>query len=259
VARSIIFKKQERGEADELVFFLARDLGWLRGVAKNARKSRVRFGGHLEQFSLVDLVLRPRRSDDLVWIDESQVIRGFLGIRSQLGKVALAAYFLELASLFQAEAHPDPSLFDFLETCLDNLDRYEINPVLSMLDEIRLLGFLGYSPRFDVCPSCGQPLTQGEAGVFSLDLGGACHAECAPGDPSLLVSPDTLALLRRGLQVDGDAASRLRLSRKGQEEVRQLLSAFVRYLRGEWISSLEFLETTGLWQKRGPGKAKRTV
>ena len=40
VAKSIILKKYDFGEADELVVFLSRELGWLRGVAKNAKKSR---------------------------------------------------------------------------------------------------------------------------------------------------------------------------------------------------------------------------
>ena len=92
VAKSIILKKYDFGEADELVVFLSRELGWLRGVAKNAKKSRIRFGGHLEPLSLVDFTLRPRKKDDLVWIDESQVIHGFLLIRSDIAKVARAQY-----------------------------------------------------------------------------------------------------------------------------------------------------------------------
>jgi len=93
----MILKKQDRGEADELVIFLSRELGWLRGVAKNAKKSRVRFGGHLEPFSLVDLTIRSRQKDTMVWIDESQALHGFLGIRSDIKKVAQAAYFFELS------------------------------------------------------------------------------------------------------------------------------------------------------------------
>ncbi|HMK33468.1 MAG TPA: DNA repair protein RecO, partial [Desulfomonilaceae bacterium] len=145
--RSIILKKQDRGEADELVVFLSRDLGWLRGIAKNAKRSRVRFAGHLESFALVDLILRPRKKDDLVWIDESQVVRGFLGIRSNIAKVARAAYFLELASVFLPESNSDPAVFDFLQSFLESLDTSAPDPLRLMVDEIRLLGLLGYSPR----------------------------------------------------------------------------------------------------------------
>lgn len=246
--RSIILKKQDRGEADELVKFLSRELGWLTGVAKNAKKSRVRFGGHLEPFSLVDLTIRPRRRDDMVWIDEAQVVRGFLTIRADIGNLARAAYFLELASVFLPEGQPDPPLFDFLLGFLDALETSGPGPVLMLLDEIRLLGLLGYEPRFDICPACGKSLEPGQDGIFSATLGGACHTACLPREERKkpLLSPETLAVIRRGLQLDREAANRLRLHKKGLEELRAVLSTFVRHLRGEQINSLVFLESIGL-------------
>ena len=250
--RSLILKKHDLGEADELVIFFARDLGWLRGVAKNARKSRVRFGGHLEPFSLVDLILRSRRKDDLVWIDESHVVNGFLSIRPDMAKVALAAYFLELASVFQGEGQPDHELFDFLQVFLETLETSQLNPVRFMLDEIRLLGRVGYAPRFDVCPACGHPITAGQEALFVLHRGGACHRHCvSTQEQGIPLSPDTLALVRRGLQMESETSARLKLNRRGTDELRRALSAFVRHLRGKEINSLVFMEKTGLWRK-GP-------
>jgi len=245
--RSIILRKQDRGEADELVKFLSRDLGWLTGVAKNAKKSRVRFGGHLEPFALVDLLLRPRRKDDMVWIEDAQMVRGFLGIRSDLEKVSRVAYFLELGSLFLPEGQPDPDLFDFLLQFLETLEFTDASPLRYLLDEILLLGILGYGPRFDLCPCCENVLRPGEEGVFAASLGGACHPACLPAGEraKLPLSPDTIAVVRRGLEVGRDASNRLRLGRKGVEELRNALSAFVRHVRGEQINSLVFLETMG--------------
>ncbi|MBI4964026.1 MAG: DNA repair protein RecO [Desulfomonile tiedjei] len=244
MVRSLILKKQDWGEADELVVFFSRDLGWLRGVAKNAKKSRVRFGGHLEPFSMVDFTLRPRKKDDLVWIDESQAVHGFLGIRSDIHKVALASYFLELASVFLPEDQPDQEIFDFMLNFLGSLESDDLSPLLLLLDEIRLLGMLGYGPRFDVCPECGRPLARGEDAIFSPARGGACHPGCIgiDEDRSLLLSPDTLAVIRKGLQVERPVAKRLRLSKNGIAELRQALSSFVRHLRGQEINSLVFLE-----------------
>ena len=246
--RSIILRKQERGEADELVKFLSRELGWLTGVAKNAKKSRVRFGGHLEPFALVDLFLRPRRRDEMVWIDDAQMVRGFLGIRSDIAKVGRAAYFLELGSLFVPEGQPDMELFDFLLQFLEGLEVGDASPLRYLLDEILLLGILGFEPRFDVCPACGKPLRAGEDGVFSPSLGGACHRSCIQSSEAvnLTLSPDTLAVVRRGLEVGRDASHRLRLGKKGVEELRAALSTLVRYVRGEQINSLVFLETMNI-------------
>ncbi len=244
VVGAMILKKQDRGEADELVIFLSRELGWLRGVAKNAKKSRVRFGGHLEPFSLVDLTIRSRQKDTMVWIDEAQVLYGFLGIRSELKKVAHAAYFFELAYGLLPENQPDQKLFEFLYGFLFFLEAEDFKPARYLLEEIRLLGQLGYAPRFDVCPNCGKEIPAGQSVLFSLTLGGACHRECLTGtDPKdLVLSPHTMALVRRGLEMHRQATDRLALNRTGRGELRRALSAFVKHLLGKDLNSLIFLE-----------------
>jgi len=252
VVRSIILKKQGWGEADELVVFMARDLGWLSGVAKNARKSRVRFGGHLEPFTLVDLTLRPRKRDDLVWIEDAQAIRGFMRVRADLTRMSWAAYFLELASAFLPEGTPDQELFDFIASFLEILDESDPAPLTIMLDEILLLARLGYAPRFDLCPVCAKPLQPGHDAMFSPNRGGACHTGCLSREEHgpLLLSPNTLAVVRRGLQAGPRVTERLRLGKRGLEELRQCLSAFVRHMRGAEINSLRFLEGIGLWSSQ---------
>ena len=240
----MILKKQDRGEADELVIFLSRELGWLRGVAKNAKKSRVRFGGHLEPFSLVDLTIRPRQKDTMVWIDEAQVLHGFLGIRSDIEKVAHAAYFFELACGLLPENQPDKDLFDFLNIFLYMLETTHFKPARYLLEEIKLLGRLGYAPRFDVCPNCGEKMAAGQSAFFSLNLGGVCHSGCltATDQTDLIFSPSTIALVRRGLEMSSQAANRLSLSRAGRNELRRTISAFVKHLLGKQLNSLSFLE-----------------
>jgi len=250
VVRSIILKKRSWGEADELVIFMARGLGWLSGVAKNARKSRVRFGGHLEPLTIVDLSLRPRRRDDMVWIEDAQVVRGFMKVRSDLARASWCSYFLELASVFLPEGTPDEELFDFLADFLENLDGSDPVPLLIMLDEIRLLGLLGYAPRFDLCPVCAKPLEPGQDALFSPSRGGVAHPRCVSQDEqiTLQVSPNTLAVVRRGLEAGPRVAERLRPGKRGLEELRRSLSAFVRHMRGAEITSLRFLEKMDLWR-----------
>src|SRR6187399_3408884 len=45
---ALILRTYKLGESDRIVVFLTRDRGKKRGVAKNARQSRKRFGGGLE-------------------------------------------------------------------------------------------------------------------------------------------------------------------------------------------------------------------
>lgn len=251
MVRSIILQKQDRGEADELVLFFSRELGRLRGIAKNAKRSRVRFGGHLEPFSLADLALRDRRRDNLVWIDEAQALDGFLGIRNDIAKVASVSYFLEMVSLLAPEDSPDPALFDFLLAFLRRMDVSTPPPALMILDEISLLGILGYEPSLELCPVCGAVIEPGIEAVFSLEHGGAIHSTCSGKAPAeLKISPDTLALVREGLKMDREVAARLKMSKRGALELRSALSSFVRYLRGGELNSFVFSHKMNSWAQR---------
>src|SRR5689334_25183918 len=69
VAEALILRTYALGESDRIVVFLTRDRGKKRGVAKNARQSRRRFGGALEPmtYGRVSYVERERR--DLVLLE----------------------------------------------------------------------------------------------------------------------------------------------------------------------------------------------
>src|SRR5204863_2634698 len=60
---ALILRTYKLGESDRIVVFLTRDRGKKRGVAKNARQSRRRFGGALEPLTCgrVGYVERERR------------------------------------------------------------------------------------------------------------------------------------------------------------------------------------------------------
>ena len=63
----------------------------------------------------------------------------------------------------------------------------------------------------------------------------------------LPLSPDILAAVKLGLEGGSRVVERIRLGKKGLEDLRQSLSAFARYLRGAEINTLLFLEKMGLY------------
>src|SRR6185436_2905108 len=107
---ALILRTYALGESDRLVVFLTRDRGKKRGVAKNARQSRRRFGGALEPMThgRVSYVERERR--DLVFINYVEPTRSpFAAINADtLGYVG---YFAELIDEWAPEADPNEALF----------------------------------------------------------------------------------------------------------------------------------------------------
>src|SRR3954465_9001149 len=109
-ADALILRTYKLGESDRIVVFLTRDRGKKRGVAKNARQSRRRFGGALEPMTCgrVQYVERERR--DLVFLDHVEGQRSPLS--STDGEVlGYVSYFAELIDEWAQEADPHESLF----------------------------------------------------------------------------------------------------------------------------------------------------
>ena len=63
---ALILRTYKLGESDRIVVFLTRDRGKKRGVAKNARQSRRRFGGALEPLTCGRVGYLERERRDLV-------------------------------------------------------------------------------------------------------------------------------------------------------------------------------------------------
>src|SRR5437868_15441812 len=67
---AVILRTYPLGESDRIVVCLARDRGKKRGVAKNARQSRRRFGGALEPMTCGRVTYRERERRDLVFVQD---------------------------------------------------------------------------------------------------------------------------------------------------------------------------------------------
>ena len=107
---ALILRTYKLGESDRIVVFLTRDRGKKRGVAKNARQSRRRFGGALEPLTCGRVGYLERERRDLVRLDYVEPLRSPLSAvdGEALGYVG---YFAELIDEWAQEADPNETLF----------------------------------------------------------------------------------------------------------------------------------------------------
>jgi len=107
---ALILRTYKLGESDRIVVFLTRDRGKKRGVARNARQSRRRFGGALEPltYGRVGYVELERR--ELVSLSYVEPTRSPLSAvdGDALGYVG---YFAELIDEWAQEADPNETLY----------------------------------------------------------------------------------------------------------------------------------------------------
>ena len=107
---ALILRSYALGESDRIVVFLTRDHGKKRGVAKNARQSRRRFGGALEPLTCGRVAYVERERHDLVRIDYVEQTRSPLSA-TDLEALGYVGYFAELIDEWAPEADPNESLF----------------------------------------------------------------------------------------------------------------------------------------------------
>ncbi len=174
--QGIVLRSFPFGEADRVVVILSPNNGKLRTVAKGIRKTKSRFGGRLEPFTHVDLVLYEGRNLDT--ITQVSVIEAFPNLRSDLDRVLVAGTMVEVVDAVAAEDDPSARLFLLLQRGLRALEANHDGPDLVTSFLLKLTDVVGFAPALDHCAGCGRddvPLR------FSLSAGGAVCGSCRSG------------------------------------------------------------------------------
>src|SRR5262245_44929167 len=153
---ALILRTYKLGESDRIVVFLTRDRGKKRGVAKNARQSRRRFGGGLEPltYGRVGYVERERR--ELVRLDYVEPIRSPMSFVRPAAATAgreddialgYVGYFAELIDEWAQEADPNETLFRLGASIVDAMAAGVATEPLARCFEFWLLRLQGvYEP-----------------------------------------------------------------------------------------------------------------
>src|SRR4051812_33678716 len=109
-ADALILRTYKLGESDRIVVFLTGDRGKKRGVAKNARQSRRRFGGGLEPMTHARVGYFERERRELVAVQYVEPIRSPL-LATGSDALEYVGYFAELLDEWAQEADPHDALF----------------------------------------------------------------------------------------------------------------------------------------------------
>jgi len=241
--RALILKCINYGESDRIVTASTEKLGKVRAIARGARKSLKRFGGCLEPFTLLSLVLRPGKG--LFLVTEGSIVKNFSEIKGDIEKFASGSYLLELTDAISLETGEGGGEFPLLLSGLRELSACTNPRAAIRAYEIRLLALIGYLPQFIKCIACGADLSGpvgGEAvgdGVvaFSIKRGGALCGGCKKetGDETAPISIGTLKTLDKAVK-GGISFSKFAL-----EESGKIITPFINRHIGKKMKSLDFL------------------
>jgi len=144
---SIVIKKSIYGEADYLVTLFTREIGKVKGIARQAKKSKKRFGGRLEPFIhlKLDITLNENKFNIL---NDVSLIKPYPSISGSLETFAFGSFVLEHVDLFTYENENSEELFDATINIFDQIENNE-NILPTLLNyQLTLLQVNGIQPNF---------------------------------------------------------------------------------------------------------------
>jgi DNA repair protein RecO (recombination protein O) len=193
----VVLKTIKLGEADRIVTLFTRDNGKVRAVAKGVRKTKSRFGGRLEPFTRVALMIYRGRNLDT--ITSADILDPFKEVRADYARLTGAAALAEMVEKITPDRERAVSTYGLLIAGLAALaEREETTIVPAFL--VKLLSISGYHPQLSVCAGCGEAAA---LSGFSPAIGGAVCDLCRREDrDSFRMAPAHLALMGHLLTSD---------------------------------------------------------
>ncbi|NQV06489.1 DNA repair protein RecO [bacterium] len=174
--QGIVLRGYPFGEADRVVVLLSPNHGKLRTVAKGVRKTKSRFGGRLEPFTHVDVVLYEGRNLDTV--TQVSVIEAYPRLRGDLDKVLAAGTMVEVVDAVAQENEGSHRAFLLLQRGLSALETGPLHDDIVPAYLLKAAEVVGIAPALTACAACGS---SDGLDRFSLSAGGVLCPQCRSG------------------------------------------------------------------------------
>jgi DNA repair protein RecO (recombination protein O) len=239
---AVVLRHSDWGEADRLLTIFTSYKGKLRAIAKGVRKLNSRKAGHLEPFTLVNLMLA--RGRDFWIVTQAEMVESFSHIREDLKLTGEASYLIELIERFTYEEQENHGLYQILDESLKRLDGRDDVFVVTRYFELRLFDHLGYRPQLVNCVNCGKEIKP-EDQFFSFEKGGILCPSC--GNTVNQVSPisvNALKYLRHFQRSSYSEVKSVKIPVPIRREMESILREYITYLLERGLNTPGFIQAT---------------
>lgn len=191
-----VIARRERGEADLSVALLLEDGSVRWTTARSGAKSTRRFGAGLSAFTRYRVHFsRSGAGGRSERIDEALVDRAFVGIHSDLRRMAAAGVLSAVARDVGGEVALDDGLYLAYDEALDRLERADAQGAGAEVIRFFLVCFehAGHGVVRDRCVRCEREAPWERSVTYRADAGGVLCSRCG-GGPFVVRSAERQAL-----------------------------------------------------------------
>jgi DNA repair protein RecO (recombination protein O) len=180
----IVLRSLRYGEADRILHLYTPDRGRVSAIAKGVRRARSRFGGRLEPFFRLNLVLYEGRSE-LLTVTSAETVAAHPRLREDAAALDGAARACEAVARVFDDGDPHAGVYHLLanELALLDGDPARAGRSNALAFRLKLLLAAGFAPHLASCASCGErEHLVGFSGAAGGVVCGACEASAFPLD-----------------------------------------------------------------------------
>jgi DNA repair protein RecO (recombination protein O) len=176
---AVVLRSMRYGEADRILHLFTPRRGRLSAIAKGVRRARSRFGGRLEPFFRLELMLHEGRSE-LLTVTGAQTVDGFPRLRSDAAALDSASRACDAVSRLFETGDPHPEVFNLLchELALLDSRAGHATAANQLAFRLKLLLAAGLAPQLAACAGCGE---HEQLSGFSAAAGGVVCPSCEAG------------------------------------------------------------------------------
>ena len=176
---AVVLRSLRYGEADRILHLYTPRRGKVGAIAKGVRRARSRFGGRLEPFFRLDLILHEGRSE-LLTVTSAETVAGYPRLREDAVALDTAARACDAVSRLFDTTEPHPDVYNLLcnELALLDADSSRAGHANQLAFRLKLLLAAGLAPQLAACASCGE---REHLTGFSGAAGGVVCSACEAG------------------------------------------------------------------------------
>lgn len=229
--QGVVFKKEDRLEADRIFSVFTKDFGRVQVVGKAIRKinSKLRAGMGIFSLSEIEFIQGKNKKT----LTDAISIKKFSGFASHPEKLLLAQKVSEVVDSFVKGPEQDERIFNLLNEAFGLLQGVNL-PKLELVYQYFFWNFvsvLGYEPELFNCAHCHEKLTPRDL-YFSNSEGGITCKNCSISKKGVLpVNADMVKVLRLMVKKDWKTLSKLKLTTGSQALLKEITENHYLYLK----------------------------
>ncbi len=227
------------GGIDKIVYFFTENRGVISGVAKGAKKSKNRFGGNLEPFNEVEIILYEKENSELPIIEKVNIIEENFRLFENMENFNYLLTIADIIIRLTPHNVPQDKLFRLLKATVNALKKGGNAEKLFSYFLIWFLRIEGMLPAFNECHVCGKKIREFEKFYISED-GSKIFCDKCKTQSSIPIPSSFLIFSKLSKSLPPEKCSEIEFGKMG--DIKRFLIKLVKVYGESEIKSLRTVE-----------------